>query len=217
MGNLARGASLHHESIAIFRTFEDKLGLAVTLNNLSCVYLMQHEPEHAADAAAESLALCRTLGRRYGMVLPLGNLGLAALQQSRYTDAFDYLHQGIQLAQELDYGEGLACCLVVLEAALAATGDAEKAATLIGVTDAKAETTSYVLEPLERHVRDRTVEATKQVLGKEAYDAAWSAGRQLKIDEATVQALSIYCAEKGSLVIDNGHRRDDWTTVGSDS
>jgi len=124
MGDLERGTSAYQESAAMFRALEDRLGLAVTLNNLSCVYLMQHEPELAAAASGESLALCRTLGRRWGMVLPLGNLALAALERGRHAEAFDFLREGIQLAQELDYGEGIVCCLVVLEAALAATGDA---------------------------------------------------------------------------------------------
>ena len=187
MGDLASGCSLHQESIAMFRRLEDELGLAVSLNNLSCVYLMQGEPELATDSAAESLAICRTLGRRYGMVLPLGNLGLAALQLSRHAEAFDLLQQGIRLGQEIDYGEGVVCCLVVLEAVLAATGEPEKAATLMGATDAKAEMTNYVLEPLEQQVRDRTVEAMKHALGEEAFGAALAAGRGLTTDEAAAR------------------------------
>jgi predicted ATPase len=189
MGDLERGASLYLESASMFRALEDRLGIAVTLNNLSCVYLMQDEPELAAAASDESLALCRALGRRWGMVLPLSNLALAALERDRLAEAFDFLREGIQLAQELDYGEGLVCSLVVLEAALAATGDAEAAATLVGATDAEAERISFVIEPLERRVRDRTVELAEQALGEDAFAAARAAGSQRALDDVAAEAL----------------------------
>jgi predicted ATPase/DNA-binding SARP family transcriptional activator len=190
LGDVQRGISLYGESAEIFRALGDELGLAITLNNLSCLFLLQGEPEDAAALAAESLALCEKLGRRYGMVPPLGNLGLAAFMQDQYEEAAALFRQGIELAHELEYSEALVCCLVGLAADLAATDDAEQAATLLGAADAEARRIGLAIEPLERGVRERTVDAVKATLGRERFDDLYAAGRELDADETVVFAVA---------------------------
>jgi hypothetical protein len=80
-------------------------------------------------------------------------------------------------------------CMDGLASALAATGDAEHAATIVGAVEAAEADTGVSLEPYERGVHERTVVALTQTLDGNAFDLAYETGRQLARDEAVVFAL----------------------------
>jgi predicted ATPase/DNA-binding SARP family transcriptional activator len=188
-GDLAQGIALHKQCVTIYRELGDGHGLASSLTSLGSLLLMQGDYEQAAALNEESLALYEELGRRDGMPLSLCNLGLAALRQSRYAEALSRFRGGIELAHELAYTEMLIYCFVGLAAVHAATHEAEQAAILLGADEAIGETIGVTLEPLERGIREGTVEAVSSALGAEAFAAARATGRQLTVDDAVAYAL----------------------------
>src|SRR5262249_13018257 len=144
-----------------------------------------------AALAAESLAICRRLGRRYGMVPPIGNIGVAALLRHRHEEAVDLFREGITLAHEHQYTEGLICCLVGLAAVRAATGEPGDAATLCGIMAAVVGTSGFALEPLERGLYDSTEARVSSALGEDAFAVAFATGKQLTREEGVAYALGV--------------------------
>jgi predicted ATPase/DNA-binding SARP family transcriptional activator len=189
-GDVARAIALDEESAARYRELGDERGLAVVLSNLGYRLLVQGEYEQAKLRCEEALSIARKQGDLSGMPLPLINLGLAWFLQQRYGEAFACFRQGLELSDELGHFVPLIYCLDGLAAVFAATGNPEQAATIVATVQAAAETTKASLEPFEQEIHDRTVKATRQALGAEAFAAAWAAGRQLTVDEATARALA---------------------------
>ena len=148
------------------------------LSNLGYRFLIQGDDEQARTLCEEALALLRDLGERGSMPLPLVNLGLAALVQERHDEALALFREGLELSAELGFVVLLIASLDGLAAVAAATGEPERAATILGAVDAAAATTGASLEPFERALHDRTVEA---LVG---FGPARTAGRQLPVDEA---------------------------------
>ncbi|HXV58661.1 MAG TPA: BTAD domain-containing putative transcriptional regulator, partial [Gaiellaceae bacterium] len=139
LGDVSRGIGLHEESAAIYRELGDDRGLAVSLNNLGSLLLRVGEAERAAGLFEEALGVFETLGQRDRIPVPLGNLGLAALLDGRPEEALDLLRQALSVAQELDYTEAEIYGIDGVAAALAATGEREAAALLLGAASAAAE------------------------------------------------------------------------------
>jgi tetratricopeptide (TPR) repeat protein len=189
LGDLQRGIALNEESATICRAIGDDLGLAISLNNLGDQLLGAGEHERARGVFEEARDLFEALGARRGLSLALCNIGLAALVDDRPHDAVLQFRRGLALACELEYTETLINGLEGVAAALAATGAAETAATLLGAADAAAEKSSFVLEPTERRIHDRTSEALKDALGEDAFEAIHTAGGQLTLSDAAALAL----------------------------
>jgi tetratricopeptide (TPR) repeat protein len=187
-GNFERSQSLYKESAAIYRDLGHQRGLAASLTNLGCLALYRGDYEQATALNEESIALYEQV-QRDGMPQPLTNLGLAAFLQGRHGEALAYFREGIAVAREFGYTEGLIYLLEGMAAVLAATGDAEQAATLLGVAEAAAEETGVSLEPFEQQIHEQTVEALKRALSEEGYAVAQAGGRQLPTDEAVAWAL----------------------------
>jgi predicted ATPase/DNA-binding SARP family transcriptional activator len=190
-GDFAQAIALQEESAARYRVLEDDHGLALVLSNLGYCLVVQGEYEQAQVLCEEALSIARRRHDPSGMPMPLINLGLAWFLQQRYGEAFACFRRGIELSDALGHIVPLVYFLDGLAAVLAATGNAEQAATIVGAALAAAEATGASLEPLEQEIHDRTVEATKQALGAEAFAVAWATGCRLTMDEAVARALAI--------------------------
>jgi tetratricopeptide (TPR) repeat protein len=189
LGDLPRGIALNEESVAISRAIGDDLGLAISLHNLGDQLLGLGELERARGVFEEARDLFEALGARRGLSLVLSNIGFAALLDDRHQDALAQFRRGFALACELQYAEALIYCLGGVAAALAATGEAETPATLLGAADAAAEKSSFVLEPIEREIHDRTSKELQDALGEDAFGRIHAAGAQLTPAEAAALAL----------------------------
>jgi predicted ATPase len=189
LGDLPRGVALDEESAAICRAIGDDLGLAISLNNLGDLLLGLGEHERARGVFEEARDLFEALGARRGLSLALSNIGLAALLDDQLRDALAQFRRGLALACELEYTETLINGLEGVAAALAATGAAETAATLLGAAEAAADQASFVLDPIERRIHDRTSRALQDVLDEDAFERIHTAGRQLTPADAAALAL----------------------------
>jgi predicted ATPase/DNA-binding SARP family transcriptional activator len=189
-GEINRAIVLQRESADAYRRLGDDRGLAVTLSNLGYRLLIRGDHEQAAALCEEALALLRRLDERGSIPLPLVNLGLAALLEGRYDDALALFREGLELSEELAFVVLVIVSLDGLAAALAALGDAEEAATILGAVDAAEEETGATLEPYERALHDRTVATLRARLDPKAFAGAYEAGRVLPRDEAVAYALA---------------------------
>jgi predicted ATPase/DNA-binding SARP family transcriptional activator len=190
-GDGARAVELQQESADLYRRLGDDRGLAVVLSNLGYRLVIAGDYEQARVLCEEALAIARRRGDPPGMPLPLINLGLATFLQGHYDEALACFRQGLELSREIGHVVPKVYCLVGVAAVLAATGDPAEAATIAGAAQAAREATGVSVEPFERGILERTVEATRQALGEDAFAPAWALGSALTLDDASARALEI--------------------------
>ena len=156
---------------------------------LALLALMQGDFGRAAAMSEEAVALYRRMGERDAMLQPQFNLGVAALLHDRDGYALGIFREGLELALELGYVEGLVYFLEGHAAVHAARGAARHAAILVGAAEAAAERVGVSLEPFERDLHERTVAAATRGLGDAAFVAAREEGRGLAPEDAALYAM----------------------------
>jgi hypothetical protein len=96
------------------------------------------------------------------------------------------------VAETYDIGaqSSLAFDLDVLAAALAASGNVERAAVLAGHSEALRDALGSQPDFLIRRIRAVVVEAGRRALGDDGYRAAMARGASMSVDEAVQLALA---------------------------
>jgi predicted ATPase/DNA-binding XRE family transcriptional regulator len=102
------------EALEIFRTLEDNVGIADSLNGLGNIALSQAKYSSAHDFYEEGLTIRKGLGDQWGIARLLGNLGLLAYFQTHYEQALSLHLESLALFRELHDQESTANELVNL-------------------------------------------------------------------------------------------------------
>src|SRR5262249_7264230 len=95
--------------------------------------------------------------------------------------------ESLEIGRTVQYRQGAVACLLAI-AALAAGGDAERAAALLGAVTALSREMGHALLPLHRETYDATEAAARAMLRVARYTAAWTNGTARSLDEAIALA-----------------------------
>ncbi len=106
-----RAAALCQESLALYRQFNNKQGIAMALNILGLVRRNQGEYVEARSVLEESLAIFRELGDRPHVADSLLTLGIVACRQGDYPRATRLLEESLTLFRESEDERGIASAL----------------------------------------------------------------------------------------------------------
>jgi predicted ATPase/DNA-binding CsgD family transcriptional regulator len=187
------------DALARFRRLDDRGWMGWTLTYLAGTTHLDFRtgsPDPAALAQAErdldeALALFREMGHRPGIARAVHVLSGHACKQGDYARAVPLVHETIRLRLELGQIWSLASSFADLADVALATGRAEQAARLWSAAMALRERQSYPLETGWLAVHERRMNAVRNALRPEVYDAAWEAGYALTLEEAVAEALAI--------------------------
>jgi predicted ATPase len=192
-GDNERAISLLRERVAGTRG-RDNFSLALAIGLLGFALAENGESEEARQSFEESLEICRVHGfsRAEAEVLS----GLANLiRTTSPSRALEYYRESIELAWEMGYLAPVADCLRGIAAIALAGGDARDAATLLGVFAALDERGIPSLSPKDEEELAAAPAQARELLGNQAFDAAWAVGSGLSVDEAVEFALSVRAIE----------------------
>ena len=192
-GDFERAISLLREKIA--RTGDrDTYSLALAVGLLGFALAGSGESEEARQSFEESLEICRVHGFSRAEAEVLG--GLADLMRTTSpARALEYYRESLELAWEMGYLAQVAECLRRIAAIALAGGDARDAATLLGVFAGLVERIGASLSPKDNEELDAATAQARELLGNDAFDAAWAQGSGLSVDEAVEFALSVRAIE----------------------
>lgn len=126
-GDHVPARSLLEQGLAIFRTLDDRPGIASSLNMLGNAALSQGDYAAARSNYEESLEIRRALGDKWGVARLLSNLGLIARFTSDLARAQALEQEALKLFQELEENNGVAYVLNVLGDVAHDQGDLEAA------------------------------------------------------------------------------------------
>ena len=189
-GDAERAIPLYEESADLLRRLGLAYELGTVVSNLGVCLMSQGRLDEAASLYAEAVDLCRASGRDEQLVISLFNLGRVSLLQRREEAAGERFEEALEAARGLGYREMIAYALKGIGEVLAARGEAEPAARLLGASDRLFAELGAHMEATEQVTYDGTVEYLKRMLGAEAYVGAHVAGEALPLEEALALAVT---------------------------
>jgi predicted ATPase len=187
-GDAERLRGLLEQSEAFARESEDSWALSMALNNLGYLALETENVVRASVLFEEALQLARDRGDRRSEAFFLENRALAKLELKFAEEARDDFAASLRLAHRLGFVEIVAEDLLGIAAVGVETGELEAAATLVGGAQLLREQIGARLDPVERRVEARAVEAIQRGLGSGSA-AALLRGRALSLDALIDLAL----------------------------
>jgi predicted ATPase/DNA-binding SARP family transcriptional activator len=178
------------EHLANARKLGDRKLIGGALTNLGTVLQNTGDPEGAARLHTEALALAEQVGDRRLASVALTNLGLVALARKDYPAARSCYARSLEHAEAIGERRSVAECLEEIAGVDAATGQAERAAVLVGASQALREAIGApILGPDLARFR-QTVAEVRLALGEGPFTAAQQRGRALSQADAIALARS---------------------------
>lgn len=230
-GDLPRAEQALRESLALSREIKFKACELWCLSELGLVLCEKGDPAEANKVLEEGLELSRQAGDLTETSWVLLGQGVAALITHDYDRARATLQEAVQLRRQLrEYNlstiETLEW-LATAEARIAVATDdrrqtsddepqaarqpllateqrkahARRAVLLFGVSDARRKVVEAVTSPVWRPIHARSLGSAQEVLGKQAFSEAWTAGQTLAFEDAC--ALAVQTIGEGQRTADD--------------
>jgi non-specific serine/threonine protein kinase len=190
LGDYERAVELYEEGLALCRELGGAQPLGDYLSSLGYEFLLQGDYQRAAALNEEAATMLRKQGHRGGLQYALDNLGWAALVRGDREQANSLHKESLALCRELgdqlvasESMEGLACSAGI-------RGEAERAARMFGAAQALREAVGYEHAPREQALRVPYLAAARARLDKALWEAAFTEGQAMTLEEAVEYALS---------------------------
>jgi non-specific serine/threonine protein kinase len=185
-GKYAGAARDALQSLQLYRQTGDQRAVGVGLGNLADYELSAGDQDAARHHLAEALDISRALNNRYGIYYGTFNLGLAEYLGGSPAAAEALFAESLDLAMRMGMKRNTAYALVGL--ALTSHGGADPgwSARLHGAADQALADQGHALAPLEARLAGLDRQRLRAVMGDEAFEAEYDAGRAL--DPAQVRA-----------------------------
>jgi predicted ATPase/DNA-binding XRE family transcriptional regulator len=180
-------------ALETFREIGDNEGVAWSLISLGAVALYRGDLADAEAMLSESRELSQRLGYREGVAWSLNQLGVVELRRGRTELAVHLLDES--LAEHRDLGDRwrMASVIETLADVARVRGRARYAAFLLGAAATVREQIGAPVPWCEVAERDACLEAVRNTLDVEGFDAAWDVGAK-----APLHAVAMgYPAEPG--------------------
>ncbi len=165
--------------------------LAEALINLGLCYIFAGDHARAVDVLEEARAMCRAHGEELLHSWALVVLGLVRLLEGQVPDAVVVLTDGLERKRDINNGQGITWAVELLAWAALETGDAAKAAVLLGACEARAADFGTLLHGsagmVEMH--EDYVRRVREVLGQDEFERAAERGGLLTMDALVALAL----------------------------
>ncbi len=117
------------------------------------------------------------------------NLAFIALHGGEAERARDLGRQGLQIARTMNNRLDMAKDLALLAGALGALGQPESAARLLGTSERVMERLGAFHQPGDKREIDDIIAAVRAQLDDATFQATWTQGRGLTLEQAVAQAL----------------------------
>jgi predicted ATPase len=189
-GDGKHALGLGAESLALARELGGVTPLDRMLLNSGYEFLLQGDYGRATALNEEAAALAREQGNEDNLRYALDNLGWAALARGYHQQAEATFRENLALCQDVgdkliasESLEGLAC-------AFGARGEAERFARLFGAAGALREAVDFHQSSAERALREPYLVAARSQLDEAVWEAAWSEGQAMTLEEAVSYARS---------------------------
>jgi predicted ATPase/DNA-binding SARP family transcriptional activator len=176
------------ESLAVARGLQDHLLLTFILMTTGELARYRGDYANAQALDEEAYAAATQAQHVQHIALALNNLGLVATRQGNFARAIQLHQESLQMYRTGSEIRFVPECLEGLAAALDASGDSNKAAILLGASDALRESIALPIPQIDRPDYERVLESVRAHLN-ENFSSAWAVGRAMTMEQATEYGL----------------------------
>lgn len=188
-GDYAAARSLYEQSLTLLRELGHELDIASSLNNLGEMAWKQGDYAVAKDSYEQSLLMLRELGDKGVIATSLDNLGALCLDEGNLSAARAYWLEGLTLCRKVGDKRSTAGALESFAEIAQVQQQFPRAAVLFAAAGALREVIGAPLSPNEREEQEGRLAELRAALGEEAFDAAWTQGRAMTLEQAVAYAL----------------------------
>jgi len=177
------------EGLALLREADDKAGILQAHTNLGELARLQGDLPRAKEAYEESLSVAREIGDRLREAIVLINLGLTAQQEGDAERAQALFKQILTLALEMRHLVLKVDTLAYLAGAAGALGQFKHAARIFGAAEALYKTHGFNLQAGDIPEFERGRASVREQLDEDTFNALWTEGQAMNLEEAIAYAL----------------------------
>jgi tetratricopeptide (TPR) repeat protein len=152
--------------------------------------LALHERDYFTARACFEESLPAMGGEEFGTVVNLSNLAFVAFRLGDLPEAAAKLRECLPLMLRLRDHLSMTHILEVLAAALAAQGDLQLAAGILGASAGLREDEGISLEELEAELHDETEALLRTRLGADDFERELAAGREAELEDLSGTAIA---------------------------
>ena len=184
MGDSVRARLLAEQCLALNREMRYKDGIAYALDLLGQFDLYQRDDATAYARIGESLRLFKDeVNERLGLTQALFHMARVSSLQKDYARAYALYKESYAIASEMDNKLLIASCLEGLASLAVAQGEPTKSAHLWGAAESLREAIEAPIPAIEREDNEHSIATARTHLGEQAFDAAWSEGRTMTLEQ----------------------------------
>jgi predicted ATPase/DNA-binding SARP family transcriptional activator len=188
--DLDTARELYAEGIECFMAIGDLRAAAIAKDNLGLLALTAGDPTEAVKWLTQARDESREAGDEHEVAAAARSLAAALLELDAADDVPALLAEALELSRGLGEPLGVALCLDTYAGHAATVGDAERAATLFGASDAVRASVGALRQPDQQKLYDRWLGRTLTLLDTAAYTARYEEGLAMSIDEGCAFALA---------------------------
>src|SRR5256714_7055203 len=188
-GNLEAASELYRESIEHFRSLGDLRGQALANENLGLMALTVDDIPQAVTWLTAAVDLARVGGDDREISAASRSLAAALLEFEKADEAENLLEESLDVARRLGDAHGIAVSLETFAGLAATAGEAERAATLFGASDAGRSAAGAQRQPDNQILYERWLPRTLALLDTKIYSRSYEDGHALTTDDACAFAL----------------------------
>jgi non-specific serine/threonine protein kinase len=188
-GELDQAKAFAVEGLSLFRELDDQSGMASAFNALGEIARVNGEDDDARRSYEAAIAIAEQTGNIRRKYITLVNLSYIVQHETDHERAIELLRQEMALAREMKNENDMAKGMQVLSGSLAAVGEAERAARLLGAAEVAMERMGAFVEPSDQSELDRNIAHVRALLEDATFQAAWAAGRKMTLEQAVADAL----------------------------
>ena len=189
-GDYARAGKLYEDTLAFLREIDNQGGIAGTLYDLGGVAWAMGDLDLAARRYEEALGLARRMNAGQTIGAALQGLARVAGARGDLPRAHTLLAEALTVMRRVANPWGLGFAIEAFALLAVAERDLVRGATLLGATESTFKHLRFLLSPLEREERLRTIAAARAALGAADFDTHFAAGQALSLDQAIEYALA---------------------------
>lgn len=188
VGEYARAATRLEEAVVQSRAAGNEGFLAYTLCALGELAARQGQYERARMLLEESVARGRALNSPFAIGVYSGRVGWAARRQGDEALAAAWLAESLAVRPMVGDMGGIAWCLEQWAEMALTSAQAERAVRLWSAATALRALLGSVVYPVDQPEHERNLLAARAQLGDMAFEAAWSEGQVMSLEQAVAYA-----------------------------
>jgi predicted ATPase/DNA-binding CsgD family transcriptional regulator len=181
--------TLAEEALSLFRELKDQPGIAYTLNVIGELARYAGDDAQARRAYEECLEVCLKTGETRRVGIMFFNLAFLAQHEGNHATALDLTQRALHMARDTDNRKEMAWCLSIVAGSIAALGQPQRAAHLLGMSESFLERLGAFNLPADKQEFDRIRAEVCAQLGESAFQSALEDGRKLSLEQAVAYAL----------------------------